>query len=68
MSKTQITTGKCRLSYVNVFSPKLMPDGQTEKYSVTLLIPKQDKTTLAKIESAIEAAKAHYKQKHPVHA
>lgn len=65
MSKTQITTGKCRLSYVNVFSPKLMPDGQTEKYSVTLLIPKQDKTTLAKIKSAIEAAKDHYKQKHP---
>lgn len=65
MSKTQITTGRCRLSYVSVFTPKLMPDGQTEKYSVTLLIPKQDKLTLSKIEAAITAAKEHYMQKNP---
>ena len=65
MGKTQITTGKVRFSYVNAFAPKLMPDGQTEKYSVTLLIPKQDTKTLQKIEAAIEAAKAAFTQKNP---
>lgn len=65
MSKTQITTGKVRFSYVSAFEPKLMPDGQSEKYSVTLLIPKTDKQTLAKIDAAIEAAKANFKQKKP---
>lgn len=65
MGKTQITTGKVRFSYVAAFEPKLMPDGQTEKYSVTLLIPKQDKRTLDKIAAAIEAAKEVYKQKKP---
>ena len=39
MSKaTQITTGRCRLSYVSVMAPKTTGDG-AEKYSVTLLIP-----------------------------
>lgn len=56
-AKTQITTGKVRFSYVSVFRPKLMRDGTTEKYSVTLLIPKRDKQTLRKIEGAIEAAR-----------
>lgn len=65
MGKTQITTGKVRFSYVNAFAPKLMPDGVTEKYSVTLLIPKTDKKTLAKITSAIEAAKEAFIQKNP---
>ena len=64
-SKTQITTGKARLSYVSVFEPKLMPDGQTEKYSVTLLIPKSDSRTLAKIQAAQDAAIAAFKAKNP---
>lgn len=65
MSKTQITTGKSRLSYVSAFEPKLMPDGQTEKFSVTLLIPKSDKRTLAKIEAAQAAAVEAFKAKNP---
>lgn len=65
MSKTQITTSRCRLSYVSAFEPKLMPDGQTEKFSVTLLIPKSDKRTLAKIEAAQEAAVEAFKGKNP---
>ena len=64
-SKTQITTGKCRLSYVSVFEPKLMPDGKTEKYSVTLLIPKAEKRTLAKHKTAPDAAVAAVKAKNP---
>ena len=49
-----IITG--RLSYANVFEPKSF-NGQEEKYSTAILIPKDDKETVALIESAIEAAK-----------
>lgn len=63
--KTQITTGKVRFSYVHAFEPRAMQDGSAEKYSVTLLIPKTDKHTLTKINSAIEAAKENYKSKKP---
>ena len=62
-SATQITTGKVRFSYCNVFEPRANEDGSPAKYSVTLLIPKSDKTTLAKIKSAIEAAKTAYIQR-----
>ena len=65
MSRSQITTGKVRFSYVHVFTPNLMPGSNDEKYSVQLLIPKTDKKTLAKIDQAIEAAKAQYRQKNP---
>ena len=66
MSKaTQVSTGKVRFSYVSVFRPKLMPGGDQEKYSVTLLIPKADKRTLAKIDKAIEAAKREFLAKNP---
>lgn len=64
-SKTQVTTGKVRFSYVSVFRPKLMPDGNTSKYSVTLLIPKPDRKTLQKIDQAIENAKTAFKAKNP---
>lgn len=60
---TQIVTGKVRFSYVNVFTPKAQMGGD-EKYSVTLLIPKTDKATLAKINGAIKEAKAKYSESH----
>ena len=59
---TQITIGKVRFSYCNLFTPKAIGDGP-EKYSVTLLIPKSDKATLAKIKTAIEAAKTRYTER-----
>ena len=61
-STTQITTGKVRFSYCNLFTPRAIQDS-APKYSVTLLIPKSDKATLEKIKSAIEAAKAVYMQR-----
>lgn len=65
MSKaTQITTGRCRLSYVSVLTPKVMQDG-AEKYSVTLLIPKEDTHTLDKIKRAQNAAIEEFKKKNP---
>lgn len=54
---TKITTGKVRFSYVHIFEPTAIAEGQERKYSVTLLIPKSDKETIAKINKAIEAAK-----------
>lgn len=61
---TQITTGKVRLSYNNLFTPRAAQEGAKEKYSTTLLIPKTDKATIKKIKAAIEAAKSAYMQKH----
>lgn len=56
ISKTKVITGKeTRLSYFNGWEPKSI-NGGPEKYSVCLLIPKDDKTTLDAIEKAIEAA------------
>lgn len=50
-----ITGPKTRWSYANVWEPKSI-NGGTEKYSVSLIIPKSDMATLDKIHAAIEAA------------
>ena len=50
-----IKTGKVRFSYCNVFEPRAMDD-QDPRYSVTLLIPKEDKETIAKINAGIAEA------------
>lgn len=57
---TQITTGKVRFSYCNLFTPRAAQVGAEEKYSVTLIIPKSDKATVNKIKAAIEEAKTAY--------
>lgn len=54
---TRVTTGEVRLSYVHLFKPYAAMPGQEEKYSVTLLIPKADTATKARIDAAIEAAR-----------
>lgn len=53
---TKVVTGKVRFCYVNVFEPTAMNDGDTPKYNVCVLIPKNDTATLEKIKKAIEAA------------
>lgn len=50
-----ITGSDTRWSYANVWEPKAI-DGGTPKYSVSLIIPKSDTRTVAKIRAAIEAA------------
>ena len=50
-----ITGGDTRWSYANVWEPKSI-NGGTPKYSVSLIIPKSDTKTIAKIQAAIEAA------------
>ena len=52
---TKVVTGIVRLSYANVWEPKAI-NGGTPKYSVSLIIPKDDTVTVAKIKAAIEAA------------
>lgn len=50
-----ITGPNTRWSYCNAWEPKAI-NGGTPKYSVSLIIPKSDKATIAKIRAAIEAA------------
>lgn len=66
MAATQIATGKVRFSFCHLFTPQVFGDGDGKaKYGVTLLIPKTDKATLAKIKAATEAAKAAFIAKNP---
>lgn len=50
-----ITGPDTRWSYANVWEAKSI-NGGTPKYSVSLIIPKSDAKTVAKIQTAIEAA------------
>ena len=50
-----ITSPDTRWSYANVWEPKSI-NGGTPKYSVSLIIPKSDTVTVAKVKAAIEAA------------
>ena len=53
---TNVTTGEVRLSYVHLFKPYAFQPGQEEKFSCTILIPKSDTETMARINNAIAAA------------
>ena len=56
VNHTKVITGpRTRWSYANVWDPKSI-NGGAPKYSVSLIIPKSDTTTIAKIETAIQAA------------
>lgn len=50
-------TVPCRFSYLTIWEPKAMEEGQQKKYSASLIIPKTDKKTIKQIEAAIDAAK-----------
>lgn len=54
---TNVTTGKVRFSFVNIFTPKAFKEGDDPKYSLTIIIPKTDTATVAKLKAAVEAAK-----------
>ena len=56
INPTKVITGpRTRWSYANVWDPKSL-NGGDPKYSVSLIIPKSDTKTIAKIEAAIQAA------------
>lgn len=52
-----VTTGRARFSFVHLYKPYAYQPGQEEKYQVTVLVPKSDVDTKARIDAAIEAAK-----------
>lgn len=56
VSSTKVVTGKIRFCYAHVFEPSAVNEGDDPKYSVCLLIPKEDEATLKKIENAVKAA------------
>lgn len=62
-SPTRVVTGRVRLSYVHLFEPFANNPDQEPKYSTTILIPKSDTATLAKIKAAQEAAAENGKTK-----
>ena len=55
MSATKVVI-PCRISFAAIFEPKSI-NGSEAKYSVSCLIPKEDKKTLLAIHKAVEAAK-----------
>ena len=57
---TKVVTGKVRLSYAHLHEPQAI-EGAEPKYSVSLIIPKEDKSTLKAIKEAIEEAKENAK-------
>lgn len=61
-NKTKVITGVVRLSYANVWEAKSI-NGGDEKYSVSLIIPKSDKKTIAEINDAVKNAKVEGKSK-----
>lgn len=54
-ASTKVITGTVRLSYEHVWEPTSI-NGSKPKYSVSLIIPKEDTATLAKIDAAIDEA------------
>jgi len=62
----KVVTGKVRGSYVNVFRPRVNDMNGKEEYSMAILIPKEDKETIAKINAAVgEAVKEKFGGKKP---
>lgn len=55
VNPTKIITGVCRLSYANIWQAKSI-NGGAPKYSTSVLIPKSDTKTIAKVKTAIQAA------------
>lgn len=62
-TSTKVVTDLVRFSFLNVFTPKAIEPGGEEKYSVSLIIRKDDAKTLAKINKVIELLKEQAKQK-----
>lgn len=53
---TKVVTGEVRLSYVHLFEPHAVNPKDDPKYSVMLMIPKEDTATMDALRAAEEAA------------
>lgn len=54
-NNTKVVTGLVRLSYANIWEP-VSVEGGKPKYSVSLIIPKDDTDTIDRINRAVDAA------------
>ena len=63
VQSTKVVTGVVRASYLHIWEPSAVQEGQEKKYSASLIIPKSDKATIAKIEAAVKAAAEQGKAK-----
>lgn len=53
----KVITGKVRMNYLNIFTPKKLEESEDKRYSLSILIPKNDIDTISKINEAIFNAK-----------
>jgi len=53
---TKLITSKVRFSYVHVFEPTSIQEGQEKKYSVSIIISKKDKKLIDEINKRVKAA------------
>ena len=51
-----ITIGPLRFSYLHVWEPQAIEEGQQKKFSVSAIIQKSDKATIKQIETAVKQA------------
>ena len=68
---TKVITGKCRLSYSHVWDAVSIDGNSDPKFGACIIIPKNDKVTIKKVNAAIQAAimegiKSKWKGKKPV--
>ena len=60
---TKVVTGKVRFSFCHIFEPQTSQEGGDPKYSVTLLIPKNDIATVGAIKEAMAEARENFCKK-----
>lgn len=60
---TKVVTGAVRFSFCHLFEPVVPQNGGEPKYSVTLLIPKSDTTTVGQIKAAMQEARENFVKK-----
>ena len=68
---TKVITGKCRLSYSHVWDAVSIDGNSDPKFGACIIIPKNDKVTIKKVNAAIQAAimegvKSKWKGKKPI--
>jgi hypothetical protein len=56
-ANTKVIVGPVRFSYAHIWEPSAIEEGQEKKYSVSLIIPKENKKLIKQINDAIEGAK-----------
>ena len=57
MNNRHVVTDKVRISYEHIMEPYARNQGEEQKYSCTILLPKSDIATKARMDAAIEVAK-----------